>query len=222
MIFLPETTMLKDTKIKLGHVYMITSPSGRVYVGSTNRITKRWNVYKNLKCKQQVKLFHSFKKYGYENHIFEVIWSGNSNERLKYERLIGDYYEVLNPVKGMNLRLPGYDDLPSIVSDETRIKLSIVMTGKISKRRGTKCNEEIKLRMSISAKNKKVKSFLNKEAKENSRLKSIKPVICTKTGIEFESIKDAAIYCGIEYNYFRQQLSGRWKNQTTFIHKSYG
>ena len=58
---------------KIGYVYMITSPTGRIYVGSTIDIEQRWKTYKKLDCKKQIKVYNSFKKHGVKNHIFNMI-----------------------------------------------------------------------------------------------------------------------------------------------------
>lgn len=59
--------------IKIG-IYKITSPSGKVYIGQTINVYKRWEYdYKPLNCKGQPKLLNSLKKYGYEAHKFEVL-----------------------------------------------------------------------------------------------------------------------------------------------------
>ena len=60
--------------IKVCGIYKITSPSGKVYIGQSIDIKRRFTSYKTLnKSKRQVKLYNSFVKYGVENHIFETI-----------------------------------------------------------------------------------------------------------------------------------------------------
>lgn len=54
-------------------IYKITSPNGKIYVGQSKNIYNRWLYYKQLKCKNQKYLYHSLKKYGYNNHILEII-----------------------------------------------------------------------------------------------------------------------------------------------------
>lgn len=145
--------------MKIGYVYMITSPSGRIYVGSTNNIIRRWKRYKILDCKGQVKLYRSFIKYGVDNHIFEIVWTGDIVDVLKYECLIGTWYEVLN--KGLNSILPKYSDKYNSVSDRTRLKLSIAQ-----KKRG-KPSEETKIKMSIAQKG-KIMSLESRKKMSNS------------------------------------------------------
>lgn len=113
---------------EVGCVYMITSPSGRIYIGSTKNYKERLRCYKYLKCKAQFKLYNSLVKYGFDNHKIEIVWKGALNERLKYEHLIGIYYECLT--EGLNLRLPGYDDVPQIFNQESRERMSRAQKGK--------------------------------------------------------------------------------------------
>lgn len=55
-------------------IYKITSPIGRVYIGQSINIQRRFKTYKRIKgVENQRKLFYSFIKYGVENHQFEII-----------------------------------------------------------------------------------------------------------------------------------------------------
>ena len=54
-------------------IYKITNPIGQHYIGKSKDIYKRWNSYKRDLGKGQPKLYNSFKDYGIENHIFEII-----------------------------------------------------------------------------------------------------------------------------------------------------
>lgn len=103
---------------------MITSPNGKIYIGSTKNVNDRWRYYKNLNCKAQVKLYNSLKKYGSDNHTFEVIWEGDINDMLRYEAILGNWYEVLD--KGLNLALPKISDKYKNISQETRNKISTI------------------------------------------------------------------------------------------------
>ena len=53
-------------------IYRITSPSGKIYIGQSRNIYKRWGQYRG-KFVGQLKLANSFKKYGVNNHLFEII-----------------------------------------------------------------------------------------------------------------------------------------------------
>tara|TARA_R110000868_G_scaffold111290_1_gene300723 strand:+ start:5218 stop:5709 length:492 start_codon:yes stop_codon:yes gene_type:complete len=112
----------------IGYVYMITSPSNRIYIGSTKNTEKRWAFYYSLNCKLQIKLYNSLLKYGPENHIFEVVWFGDIEDMLRYECIIGNWYEVLGSKIGLNCKLPKHSDIYSTVSDDTRQKM--IVSGK--------------------------------------------------------------------------------------------
>lgn len=132
---------------KLGHIYMITSPTGRLYIGSTINISNRITLYKNTHTKYQPKLHNSLLKYGWEKHVFEIIWTGNIEDMLKYETLIGFGFNVLES-ENLNCRLPKLGDIYNVISNETRLKMSNWQIGR-------KMSDEAKLKMSISKKGKK-------------------------------------------------------------------
>jgi group I intron endonuclease len=54
-------------------IYKITNPNNKVYIGKSINIPLRFRTYKYLNCKEQTKLYNSLKKYGPENHKFEII-----------------------------------------------------------------------------------------------------------------------------------------------------
>ena len=108
---------------------MITSPTGRIYVGSTIDIEQRWKTYKKLDCKKQIKVYNSFKKHGVKNHIFNMIQEGPVEDMLKNETLLGRQYNVLSP-NNLNLALPKLGDELTCISEETRERMRIAQTGK--------------------------------------------------------------------------------------------
>lgn len=134
---------------KVAGVYKITSPSGRIYVGSSVNLRRRFYCYKRLDCKKQPKLYRSFIKYGVEYHIFEVLCECTLHDLYFKERFFGDKFKVLDPKLGLNSALPGYEDTPPIISEETRIKKSESAKGK-------KHTEETKLKISKVHKGKKI------------------------------------------------------------------
>lgn len=62
-----------DKMIRKCFIYRIISPSGRIYIGQTVNVNARKSAYRNLRCKSQHILYNSLKKYGFENHVFDVI-----------------------------------------------------------------------------------------------------------------------------------------------------
>jgi len=54
-------------------IYKITNPKGKVYIGQSINMKKRINQYKNKQIKKQPRIYNSIQKYGWDNHIFEII-----------------------------------------------------------------------------------------------------------------------------------------------------
>jgi len=73
-------------------IYKITNPKGKVYIGQSINIIKRFSSYKRL-IKRSIgqKLYNSFLKYGVENHKFEII----HELPIDTEQCILDTYEIL-------------------------------------------------------------------------------------------------------------------------------
>ena len=77
-------------------IYKIINPNGKIYIGQSINIEQRWNKdYKTLRCKTQPKLYNSLKKYGPENHKFEIIEECNIEQLLERETSWKIFYKVL-------------------------------------------------------------------------------------------------------------------------------
>jgi len=101
-------------------IYKITSPTGKVYIGQSINIEKRFEHYKYVNSiKGQPKLYYSFKKYGYKNHIFEILEECQIKQLNEQEIYWGLYFNVIN--EGLNCKLGNQN---SIISKETRLKMS--------------------------------------------------------------------------------------------------
>lgn len=161
-------------------VYLIVSPSNGRYVGSSKNLSKRFNRYKNLSCHNQYALVSSFKKYGFENHKISVLIHCKEDELLFWERIFGDLYLSLADFKnGLNIRLPGYGDVPQSLTEEMRAKIRAgckkrwdnIEERKKTSERGKKAmqNHELRLRLRESAINQW--DTLAKENKSRERKK---------------------------------------------------
>ncbi len=62
-----------------GYIYRITSPNTYVYVGQTINLKNRLQKYKSLCCKPQPIIYNSIVKYGWDNHILEILESDIDN-----------------------------------------------------------------------------------------------------------------------------------------------
>jgi predicted GIY-YIG superfamily endonuclease len=92
-------------KRKICGIYKITNPKGKIYIGSSVNINRRLDNYKYNQCPQQPKIYNSIKKYGWGQHVFEII-----EECIKDELIIKEKYWInsYNSIKeGLNIQTPG-------------------------------------------------------------------------------------------------------------------
>jgi group I intron endonuclease len=124
-------------------VYKITSPSGRVYVGQSIDIERRWNEYKKLiKCKSQYKLMRSFLKYGVDTHTFETLLECSAKDLNLHERYYQDLYQAVSR-RGLNCKLTRTDSKSGALSESTKKKIGDSNRGKLTgKKRSKECIEK--------------------------------------------------------------------------------
>lgn len=104
-------------------IYKITSPTNKIYIGSSNDIKNRISKYKNLKCRSQRKLYNSLKKYGWDNHLFEIIEECDVKILLERELYYGIMFNVLDKETGLNSRLPKSGEHYTYMSEDTKRKI---------------------------------------------------------------------------------------------------
>jgi len=163
-------------------IYKITSPSNRVYVGQSVNIEQRISKYKILNnCKNQIKLYNSFLKYGTNKHVFEIIEECNIELLNEKERYWQDFYNVLN--NGLNCKLTRTKDKSGKHSEETKLNQK---KGSVGKNKGRKLSEE----------QKKFISNLNKgRVPHNKGIYIIYKYNCKICGIFFESRSKSRKMC---------------------------
>jgi group I intron endonuclease len=111
-------------------IYKITSPSSKIYIGQSIDIERRFKNYKSLsQTKKQVMLHYSFKKYGINNHLFEIIEQCSIESLNIRERYWQDYYNVIED--GLNCLLTETTDNVKIYSKITVDKIRKGNLGKI-------------------------------------------------------------------------------------------
>lgn len=148
-------------------IYKITSPSGRVYVGITlNEKTRKYN-YKYANCKEQPLIYHSIKKYGWDNHKHEIIERFTSDGGYAYGKemvWIRSYmcnFSKYPEMKGLNLSSGGAGNFGHRMSEQSKKKCSI-------SKLGIKKSDEMKRRLSESRKGIKLPPF-TEERKAKAR-----------------------------------------------------
>lgn len=183
-------------------IYKITSPTGKIYVGQSVFIQRRFLKYKRLECKSQRRLYNSFKRHTVEKHNFEIIELCNVKSLNKKERYYQELYNVIGK-NGLNCVLTNCNISHKIISTKTRLKLK---KGRLGKKHTT----ESKLKMSIIQ-----KKLRQKKVKLLKGVYSIK-IICTDTNIIYNSIKECAELNSINPSTLSRKLSGKRNNNTTF------
>ena len=109
---------------KICGIYKITSPNGKVYIGQSIDIQKRFKNYKGLQnCKGQIKLRNSFLKYGTNVHVFEIIEECTIDLLNTRERYWQEFYNCISK-NGLNCILTQTKDCKKVTSAETKINMS--------------------------------------------------------------------------------------------------
>lgn len=188
----------------MGIIYKVTSPAGRLYVGKTwnfrkRLITHRFSVKK--KNTSHVILINSFKKYGFDEHIFEIIEECDDDvmsEREMFWIKELNTYNADNPL-GMNMTLGGEGQRGKL--DERRKEIAINNLFK----NGTPFKGKHHTEANKKAQSERVKKY-NKENNvripewgvEKRRQQKIIPVLCYDLdGVflqEFESFTAAGLW----------------------------
>ena len=111
-----------------GYIYKLTNKiNGKCYIGQSINIPEiRWQKYRHLQCKQQIKLYNALKKYGPTNFTYEIITIGSSKNNLDFlEDVYELHYDSIN--NGYNIRRGGSHGKHS---NESKIKISNAFKGK--------------------------------------------------------------------------------------------
>ena len=98
---------------KTGYIYKITSPTNKIYVGKTVNLSTRKSYYRSNNNKSQKIIYNSIDKYGWDNHIFEVIDTtsiDSLNElEVKYIKELNlNYSSMLKTLKNKNKTSGGF------------------------------------------------------------------------------------------------------------------
>jgi group I intron endonuclease len=150
---------------KICGVYKITSPSGKVYIGSSKDIYDRWKTYKKVNCKKQTKLYNSLKKYGFENHKFEVLGIYLKEDLLNWEHLWCLEYDACSK-NNLNCISPKFYADKCIISEETKLR---------RKKKGENRVVSLETRKKMSLSLKKRYEDPNERLKTSLAMKKIKP-----------------------------------------------
>jgi len=198
-------------------VYKITNPEGKIYIGGTKNYKKRLNYYKSVSCKNQIHIYKSIQKYGYDRHNFEIIEICSIENLKEKENYWGIYFDVLN--NGLNSMLPKSKFSEEImVSDFTRKRMSESKKGEKNYFYKCKHTEEAKNKISIARMGKKLTEEHRRKVSLNNAKNKAKLVLDLETGIYYESAKEASFYKNIVHSTLRSRLNGRSPIKTTLAY----
>ena len=187
-------------------IYKITSPSGRVYIGQSMDIERRFKGYKKLNnCKGQSKLYKSLIKYGTLNHTYEVIELCEIEMLNERERFWQEYFDCV--CKGLNCALVKTSEKKMIMSDEVRAKMSKSGKGK------KQSKEHVENRMKSKKGYRHSEETKRKIANKHSKL-----ILNLSNGIFYENTIEAAHSLSIKPVTLQAMMCGRNRNRTPLIY----
>lgn len=228
-------------------IYKITSPTGKVYIGQSIEIEKRWMRYKNItkSVKKQPAIYNSLLKYGAENHIFEVIEECEIEQLNIRERYWQDFYEVIDKTKGLNCVLTKTGDRSGKASEETILKRSgknngmYGIKGEDNPLYGIPRKEETKKKMSEAQKGEKgfwygkklpqqsidkrvakmigVKQSKQHIEKRRDLIRAKYILLNIETGVYYFGYVEASDSISMNVKTFWQKVNRNKKNTTNFI-----
>lgn len=118
--------------MKMTGIYKITSPSGKVYIGQSRNIKNRWRDHKTSRFAYCRYVNNSIKKYGAENHVFEMLHElpNNVSRQImnEYELFYWQQYKDAG-FRMLNIMKPGNSVEHS---EETKKKISEAGKGRKS------------------------------------------------------------------------------------------
>ncbi len=144
----------------MGYIYILTSPSGRSYIGQTTRPIEIRFIAHQFKSSPCIAIRNAIQKYGWEN--FEKDWYECPDEDLNFdEELLIREMETLSP-NGYNLKEGGGNGK---LSDEARKKISEAQQGEKNHNYGKTPSDETKQK----SRDKQIGKTLSDKTKQKMR-----------------------------------------------------
>lgn len=206
-------------------IYKITSPTGKIYIGQSVNIKKRFKQYKSLyNSRNQKALHYSFLKHGIEKHSFEVMEECDINKLNERERYWQDFYNVIK--KGLNCKTTTTKSKSGKLSEATLLKMSKSLKGRI-------ISPEQRIKLSIAGRGRKnsqksidrLKEYnKNRVFSEETKNKiavnnpTSRLILDLNTGVFYYSVLDLARTLGVNASTLYDILTERksYKNNTNY------
>lgn len=206
----------------MGVIYKIVNPQGRFYIGKAKDFRTRIAGHKHSQKKKSksVILINSFRKYGFDEHVFEIIEECENSmldEREIHWIKFFDSFNGDNPL-GMNMTAGGDGQRGKCgLNDERRQRLRNNLFGKGIPFKGKKHTEEVKKQLSIIAteRNLLIGRNVPKWGAEKGLQKTRKPILAYGVDghfiSEYISVSDASKKLSIKRPVISQGLTcGIW------------
>jgi len=190
-------------------IYKITNPKGKIYIGQSIDIDRRFNEYKKLLCNQSKKLYNSLKKYSPNLHKFEILEECNMNELSDKE----EYYilKYNSHINGLNIKVASKPSWTGKKRPEH---------SKLLKEKGCGFQyirtKQHKNHMSDVMKKvwSEKRDVIILKIKQNKIGKKTKPIKCNETGIIYNSIKECSEQMNISKGILCSFVKGKYKYPT--------
>jgi len=197
----PTTAEMDEASKKC--VYMLKSPSNKVYVGKTINVANRFKQHKYASTRTEgYAIFHALKKYGWDNFtktILETFEDDVTNKQMSDRETYWIKEKKAFGPNGYNLTEGGEGSFGRVVSAETRAKMGKASIGNtwtkgIRHSAEARANMKKAQRQRIDNMSKEERVELSKKLSEQTSDTKV-PVIATekKTGVKrkFESVHEA-------------------------------
>lgn len=180
-------------------IYKITNPIGQVYIGKSKDLERRFKQHSWGRISRQIRLLYdSIQRYGFNNHIIEVV-ELCSLDKLSYrERYWQEYYDVLGD-NGLNCTVISIGEFKGRTRLESRLILRETNKGRV-------VSEETRRKMSEAKKGWRI------PIEENVHCKLILNV---DTGIYHYHVADASAAYSLNKRTLAGYLNGSKRNKTS-------
>lgn len=125
-------------RVKFNCIYVLIAPNKSAYIGQTSDPINRKSRYKTLTCKNQIRVYQSLLRFGFDKHEFKILLvMPNSITRQSMDFYEIFFYELYknSGYSMMNLKSPGWNGKPC---EESKQKSSRSHLGKEPWNKGKK------------------------------------------------------------------------------------
>lgn len=184
-------------------IYLLTSPSGKIYIGKTSNFEKRMQSYAVQKAIRQPLLNRSILKYGFENFTKDILCECDKMSLNYWEVFYIKLFNSTNKSFGMNLHLGGNGG--NVMTKEGRQRMLDMLVQRIGNKNPNFGNH---FKHTETARKNMLQNQPSRKGCKNSRAKS---VICIETGEVFGTANEAGKKIGVSGSMICRIVKGERK-----------